>query len=362
MQFRSLAVLPSAVSRFTLAAAGLLALACFWVVFHPAAPGPASPSHDVDLYRAIVARMREGQDYASAAIFEQRRLHYPLRPFFVVRPPGLALVLAALPPGLIPKVLFVFVAVLSFIAWVIRVRFEGASRLVQACLLTGLALGMGASVLGAENSLWFHETWVGFLFAGAIGVRRVGRVWPAILAGLLAALLRELAAPFLLAMGFAALLERRWGEAAAFAIATVLVGVEITWHAQTINALTTAADPHSQGWLRAGGLGFLMQTTNWNLAPTLLGGWISAIILPLALIGLVIWGGPTGLRLRLILGGYGAAFLLVGRPDNTYWGLMIAPLVGLAAGAGAWALVDLVSGKQAPGASRSALDFRRNPA
>ncbi|OXE36031.1 MAG: hypothetical protein CGW95_10220 [Phenylobacterium zucineum] len=343
MQFRSLSTLPPLGSRLTLVLVGLLALTCVWIVFHPARFGPASPSHDVDLYRAILARVRAGQDYASAAIIEHRRLHYPLRPFFVVRPPALTLMLAALPPGLIPKLLYIAIAALGFGAWVIRLRFEGASRLIQVCLLTGLGLGMGAAVLGIENSLWFHETWIGFLFAGALGVRRVGRVWPAVLAGLLAALLRELATPFLLAMGLAALLERRWGEVAAFATAIGLVGVEIVWHAQVIRSLTNGADLHSQGWLTVGGLGFLLETTTWNLAPTLFGGWISALILPLSLIGLILWDGPTGLRLKLVLGGYCTAFLLVGRPDNVYWGLMIAPLIGLTAGAGVWGLIDLLA-------------------
>ena len=57
--------------------------------------------------------------------------------------------------------------------------------------------------------------------------------------------------------------------------------------------------------------------------------WVPALAAPLALLGLAC-RGPTGaglgLRLGVVVLGYTLAFCIVGRPDNDYWGLMIAPL------------------------------------
>jgi len=38
------------------------------------------------------------------------------------------------------------------------------------------------------------------------------------------------------------------------------------------------------------------------------------------------WTDAPGRRLAFVLGGYFALFTIVGRPDNWYWGRLIAPL------------------------------------
>lgn len=51
-----------------------------------------------------------------------------------------------------------------------------------------------------------------------------------------------------------------------------------------------------------------------------------AVAAPLALLGLGAWRDPLGKRVALVVFGYIAAFLVVGRPENSYWGLLIAPI------------------------------------
>jgi len=69
--------------------------------------------------------------------------------------------------------------------------------------------------------------------------------------------------------------------------------------------------------------------------------WLSALYLPLALLGLAGWRGWTGARLALTAAAYVAAFAVVGQPFNDYWGLLDAPLFAFGFAAAPAALRDL---------------------
>ena len=63
--------------------------------------------------------------------------------------------------------------------------------------------------------------------------------------------------------------------------------------------------------------------------------WVAALVLPPALLGLLFWsggGGGRGARTAFVVLGYALGFCFIGRPNNDYWGLIIAPLwpLGLA--------------------------------
>ena len=83
------------VARALLVVLGVSLAVCLWISRTPLPDPPPNRAHppgttDAALYRAIVSRVRNGQDYTAAAVAEHRRLGYPLRPFFAVRPPALA--------------------------------------------------------------------------------------------------------------------------------------------------------------------------------------------------------------------------------------------------------------------------------
>ncbi|MGZ3313713.1 MAG: hypothetical protein ACXU8Q_06070, partial [Caulobacteraceae bacterium] len=123
--------------------------------------------------------------------------------------------------------------------------------------------------------------------------------------------------------------------------------VALLAHAMIVLRHTLPTDP-GMAWVRLGGWRFLLAANRWN-AIVALTPWLAALLPPAALAGALAWAWPIGRRLGFILLGYAAGFLVVGRPEDTYWGLMIAPLLPLG-----WA------GAVAYGASLVATPIRRH--
>jgi hypothetical protein len=187
----------------------------------------------------------------------------------------------------------------------------------------------------------FHESWAGLLIALSLALRTDRRFVAAVLIGLLAALIRELAMPYLLVMVLFAAYERKRGEAIAFALALLVSIGALAWHATAVTTLVTSHDLASPGWIRMGGWPFVLATAQWNAIVVLVGAWSAAVIVPVALVGA---GGRRDwreLRLFVLLAGYCLGFLVVGRPQNSYWGMVTAPLFGVALGLAPAALVDI---------------------
>ena len=312
-------------------------------------PGGAPGASDLALYRTVVQRVRAGEPYEQAVVAAQRAGHYPLKPFVVVRPPLLAEALARLPNEVAGDILLAVLAAATAGAWVIRLRSLWPRPLWLAASAAGLFTGVGAVMFGGGASL-FHDAWAGLFIALSLALRTEKRFAAAVLVGLLAALIRELAIPYLLVMAMLALVERRRLEGAVFAGAAALALVALAWHAQAVMTLTTPADPASQGWVRLGGWGFVLATMRWNLLAIAAGGWVAAIIAPLALAGAAGWKDGTGLRLTALLFGYVLGFLAIGRPENSYWGLLIAPLAAVGLCLAPMALGDLVRRTRGPAA------------
>ena len=68
---------------------------------------------------------------------------------------------------------------------------------------------------------------------------------------------------------------------------------------------------------------------------------VATLAVPLALLGWCAWPGGLGRRGALLLGGYALAFMMLGRADNNYWGLIFAPLLPLGLAVAPAALRDL---------------------
>jgi len=324
------------------ALAGLIAFG-LWASARSTSAGPAGGDNDVALYRAVVERVRAGETYETAAITEQRARNFPLKPFVVVRPPALAIVLSRLPDEKSGERLLALLAAGVIAAWTWRLRevWRGPVWLAATALL--LFTGVGMSMGGGGASL-FHEAWAGLLIALSLALRTEKRFAAAVLVGLLAAVIRELAMPYLAVMALLALVERRRLEAAAFAAALGGALALLALHACSVMSLVRPEDLASTGWVRLGGWAFVLQTGRWNLLAMLAGPWSAAIILPLALIGATGWKSSTGLRLAALLLGYTLGFMAIGRPENNYWGLLIAPLAAVGLCLGPAAMGDLLGG------------------
>jgi hypothetical protein len=310
---------------FLLLGALLLIVAGFAIDAHRPGRAPAATSDqgDAALYRAIDARMAHGESYYAAAATEQRARGFPLRPFVAVRMPTRAWLVRLVGASWTLHLLQLLGAAVVF-GSALRLRDVARSRplWVAASLIAALSV---ASLINPVIALW-PELWAGLLIALSLACRTDRRWHAGVALGLVAVLFRELALAYLAAMAAAALYDRRRGEALAWVAAAVLAVCAIAAHAVAVHAVVLPGDPASQGWVRIGGWGFDLSmaraTTLLALAP-----WpVTAVIAPLALFG---WAAaPDGYarRVALAFAGWLLPFLVIGRPENSYWGLLMAPL------------------------------------
>jgi hypothetical protein len=278
---------------------------------------------DLRLYDSVVERVAGGESFYSATLAEQRARSFPVRPAFAVRLPTLAVVEGRSGPGTIMLAAIVLLAGIGF-AWWRRFGEEGAGpserRLAVALILAG------SSVLLNPYYHVLHELWAGGLIALSLGLHRTGRWAGALIVAALALAIRELALPFVLLMAALATWRRDWKEACAWGgLSAVFVAV-LAWHHATVSAQWQPGDIVGPHWLAlrgvSGWLGNLVQSSQLHYLPVALGG----PVLVLALLG---WTGrrtPAALSATLILLGYGFAFMIAGRDNNFYWGLIVTPL------------------------------------
>ena len=321
----------------------------------PAVSGPT----DIGLYQHAIQAARHPAGYYAEIIAEQRREGYPLRPFMTVRPPALAFLLAPLPDEGARRLLLGALGLAVLAAWAVRLRDEGFRLLPLTVALVALSTGLMS--VAATQAYAMHETWAGLLIALSLALRRPGRWGWSLAVGLLAALIRELAAPYLLVMATMAFVERRPREGAAWlASLAVFVGA-LAAHAHAVSHYVLPNDAHSEGWLSLGGWPFLLHALQWNAVLAAGPAWLAIALAPLALLGVTSWRGPLGARLGLIVLGYVAGLLVLGRPENVYWGLMIVPLLSLGLIKAPQALLRIVLPPAAEPQAQAASPVRRSP-
>jgi hypothetical protein len=325
------------------ALAGLILIGLAGGARPPAASrsGPA----DLALYQRIIDDVRSGQSYYAAAVREQRAGAYPLRPFLAVRPPTLALALAALPSDAARRLSISFLALAVLLAWGWRFARLWRGPTQVAAALVVLCTGVAPSLAGPSYAL--HECWAGLLIALSLALRRPGRWIASLTVGLAAVSVRELAAPYLLVMAVLAWRDGKRGECAAWSAGLLAFLAGMAFHAAAVQPLLRPGDLASPGWIGLGGWPYLLTLLQWNAPLVAAPHWALAVVAPFAVLGLLARGGPLGDRLALTVLGYAAAFLIVGRPDNSYWGLVIAPLwpIGLIA---AWPALGSLANRLAP--------------
>ncbi|CAN5218074.1 hypothetical protein BH10PSE12_BH10PSE12_27150 [soil metagenome] len=289
----------------------------------------ADPSgDDILLYRSIVAGIRNGGDYYTVTAPLLRDHHYPMRPFVTFRLPTLALMLAAMPDWLAIGLMAMLSAAV-IIAW--TVRLSPALRTPEISSWTSLVLLGGCLTAAGPMLLVFHESWAALLIALALALHRPagtpGRWWPSVIAGLAAVMIRELALPFILLMGALALYAHRWTEAAAWAMVTLLFLFALMLHAGQVALVTLPGDPASPGWTSLGGWPFLIDSVRATTVLDYLPLALTATLVPLSLLGWAAWRSALGLATVLFLAGFACMMMLIGRPDNFYWAVMIEPLL-----------------------------------
>lgn len=285
---------------------------------------------DLALYDTAIARIRKGENYYDFIVEEHRKAEYPVRPGLSVRLPTLAYFDAYVgDAGQVAAALVLLAA--TMLAWWRRLGEEPGGRekrvLAMAFLFVGTSLGL--------NRYFFtlHELWAGMLLALSFGLHRPGRRWVAsLLVAALALAVRELALPFVLLMAATAFWRRDWKEGAAWSALALLFLALLAWHLSIIDAQVLPTDRQGASWLALRGLSGWLSNVVLSSNLRYLPHWLAGPALVFAVFGWTGWKSAAGDFASLLYLGYGAAFMIAGRPDNYYWGAMIAPaiFVGLA--------------------------------
>ncbi|MEO5598489.1 MAG: hypothetical protein ABIQ66_07700 [Novosphingobium sp.] len=342
---------PQARARLALAVLILMMLVAAWApgMSPPPAPAPAvqmqavgaetapgdsdsdAKDNDLRLYRLITEHVRRGDNYYASAVELQRVNDYPVKPGLTVRPPTLAYATVLLGP------IGVALAEIALVAAIILSNFRRFAS--EPGGMHFRLFGVALLFVGMANGVHYpflvlHEVWAAELMALSFGLHRPrgtgdpdGRWLGALLAAAAALAIRELALPFVLLMAAYAVWRRNWREAAAWiALIAVFIGA-MAIHLHLADAQMRPGDPASPPWLVFGGLqGWLYKVINAS-SLTLLPSVIAGPLVILAVFGWTGWRAPAGDFAALLVLGYGLAFMLAGRDNNFYWGVIITPIL-----------------------------------
>jgi len=272
-----------------------------------------SRGSDAELHGAVITDLQRGLAFHDAFGFELRRLHYPVRSIFNWREPLLSWTIAFVPHG--EWIAYVLGALLLSSAWFVQRRWWTIALLVP----TFLPIGTTANA--------FPELWAGMLLGLSAVAYIGGRPLPGVACAMLALAVRELTAPYCVALTLYAAWRRDWREVSAWMLGLLLYGPYYGWHVWNALAQMQPGDPaipHS--WVAFGGLPFLLRILQFT-NPLFMASQL-AFACAIACAALA-WADsvPRSLQMGLLI--YVPFFLIVGQPFNVYWGFMIASLFAL---------------------------------
>ena len=279
---------------------------------------------DLALYDRAIARIQAGENYYDFIVAEQRAVHYPVTPGIAVRLPTLAYLDAWLGvPGQTAAAIILLLAVM--VAWWRRLGDEPGGKRHRAM---AMALLVMSASLGLNRYFFvLHELWTGMLLALAFGLHRPGKWGWALAVAALALAIRELALPFVLLMAAMALWRRDWKEGAAWSGLTLVFLALLGVHLHLIAQQVLPGDHAGQGWLDLRGLSGWISNVALSSNLRFLPHWLAGPAIALSVFGWAAWRSPAGLFGLLFYLGYGVAFMIVGRPDNFYWGAVVSPAI-----------------------------------
>lgn len=285
-------------------------------------PKAAEKDEDLLLYDKINKRVAEGEGYYPVAASEHRANRYPLKPFITVRLPTMALLAASIGPTGLKLALWSLIFATACVWWKrLGADFPTERHRPLAPFLIGLTMA------ARPEMTVLHESWAGVLILLSIGLHNQHRWWPSVAAGFLAVAFRETALPFVLLMMAFALLQRRWSESAGWFAALCAEAAYLAWHAAEVAKVVLPNDPASQGWMLSGGWPYAFDFLHKSSALHILPEFASQVLLSLTLFGWLAWKQFAGLATFLLICGYALTFMIIGRPENFYWGMLVGPVL-----------------------------------
>ena len=292
-------------------------------------PASEGGSSDLQMYSAVTARVAAGENYYRVLAEELPNRGYAIRPVFNWRLPTLTWLNAIPPTRVWGRAVLGLLGGATTILWILAI-WRSVPRALAVGIPVMLFGVLPTALLGA--SVVFYEVWAGLFLAASLASSGLGRWKTSVALGAGAVLIRELALPYLVIMAGVAWWESRRREALAWAGTVVMFVIVWTWHvSQVLKVMPPEGLVNS--WMVAGGWGFVMQASLSSvffvLVPEPWDQWAAAAAVPLLWAGSWYWSDSLGRRVALILTGYFALFMVAGRPDNWYWGFVIAPLIPL---------------------------------
>ena len=301
----------------------------FEVAVKPESAPKRERDDDLALYDRAIERIRNGESYYAFIAEEHRKAHYPVRPALAVRLPTLAYAEAwAGLPGTFAAAIALMLATVW--AWWRRLGEEPGGKRYR---IVGTALVFLGASLGVNQYFFvLHELWAGMLLALSFGLYRPGKwAWPLVFAALALAI-REHALPFVLLMAAMAFWRRDWKEGSAWALLAAVFLALLGVHLAIVTAQQLPSDPIGPSWLELRGLSGWLSNVVLSGNLRTLPHWLAGPLVILSIFGWAAWKSPAGLFGTLLFLGYGVLFMIAGRGDNYYWGMIVTPpmLLGLA--------------------------------
>lgn len=282
---------------------------------------------DIALHRSIIERIREGQGYYEATAEQLAARNYPTGSVFNWRPPLPIWLLAQLPHPLWGRAIL-SVVVLAIVVLGFEAMSRDAPRNRQRPLACAVLLACSLFPVLVSGVYVWPTFWAGAFLALSVCAYGVNWRWMGVAAGLAALFFRELTLPY---CALAILLAWRSGrkrEIAAWGIGLACWGVWYGLHVlQVLEHMPPDAKHHPGGWVRFGGLPFILSTVQVNGSLILLPRVVSAVYFVAAVVGLGGWRSPWGIRTGATAAIYLLLFACVGLEGNSYWGFLIAPLL-----------------------------------
>jgi hypothetical protein len=332
-------------ARWALAAFAVGTALCLVVAVTPDPNPPFVPppgaTRDLDVFHRVVTRVGLGESFYDVTQQEFRSHGYPTRSVFNWRTPVYAWWLGRVTGEGLGRMMLMAGALLAV---VLGCRDLLTDRGLTCGSIGGIALvGAMAWCTGGETFL-FTELWAAMLIVLSLCALRRGWVAWGVVLGILAVFFRELALPYALAALALAAWEGRRREAVGWVLGLAVLAACMAWHASVVGARITGEDQAlAGGWVRFGGLRFVLATARTNVFLMSFPLWATALFLPAACLGLAGMRDESGRRVALTIALYLAAFAVVGNPFNFYWGFITAPLLAMGLA-------------HAPGAARELLD------
>ena len=282
---------------------------------------------DYKNYQSIIERIRSGESYYQAAHQELSNRGYPVESVFNWRLPWLGWLLGHMPNDRMGQTLAILLSSVAVLFWIHFAIKEWPLIQVAA----GGLLASGLTIYASLQEIYtMHELWAGALIF--ISLFAYGNGWKKLswLSGTLALFIRELALPFVVVMFLKALYERQRQEVMAWGAGMLaFLGMFFIHAVETRNYMTSDNILRVQHWADFNGWAFVLATLHTHPFLILLPSWITSVLVPLALLGLLAWRGPLGERLGLVVTVYMFLFLFVGKNFNAYWGFIYFGLLTL---------------------------------